>query len=105
MDRLRTLFDGAWMEYDTGWSRLIRSDSPIPSRTALDEGDTSDRMKDAVVVARGASMYEAHRRRDGIRLHRRQHGLLSARKITRGIERALATRRPMLIVSARAAPA
>ena len=57
-------------------------------------------MKDAIVVASGridgyATVVAAME----TRLHRRQHGRGGREKITRGIERAMATRTPMIIVS------
>ena len=77
-ERLRMLFDdGEWTEYDRG---LVSTD-PLkftdtkPYRTRLKASIEATGLKDAVIVGRGPDRrHRDDRRRDGIRIHRRQHG-------------------------------
>ena len=100
-ERLRMLFDGEWIEYD----RDLRSTDPLnftdtkPYRSRLEAGFTSTGLKDAVIVASGTI--------EGIPaiIASMEYGFIGGsmgvvvgEKITRGIERALRQRCPMLIV-------
>jgi len=101
-ERLGMLFDGPWDEYDTG---LVSTDpleftdtKPYKDRLAASIKATGRR--DAVVTASGTL--------DGIAVEIAameysfiggSMGVVVGEKITRAIERALAARRPMIIVS------
>jgi acetyl-CoA carboxylase carboxyl transferase subunit beta len=100
-DRLRMLFDGEWIEYDKG---LVSTD-PLgftdtkPYKTRLKAGAEATGVKDAVVVASGkidgrdviiASMEYA--------FIGGSMGVVVGEKIARAIERAMATRMPLVIV-------
>ena len=102
LDRLRALFDGAWTEYDRG---LVSTD-PLhftdtkPYAKRLKASIEATGMKDAVVVATGRiDGYEAVVAAMEYGFIGGSMGVVVGEKITRGIERALATRRPMIIVS------
>jgi acetyl-CoA carboxylase carboxyl transferase subunit beta len=102
IDRLRTLFDGAWTEYDNG---LVSTD-PLgfvdtkPYHARLKAGREATGLNDAVIVARGCiDGYEAIVAAMEYSFIGGSMGVVVGEKITRGIERALATRRPMIIVS------
>ena len=102
LDRLRALFDGAWIEYDRG---LVSTD-PLhftdtkPYAKRLKASIEATGMKDAVVVATGRiDGYEAVVAAMEYGFIGGSMGVVVGEKITRGIERALATRRPMIIVS------
>ena len=102
IDRLRSLFDGAWTEYDNG---LVSTD-PLgfvdtkPYHARLKAGLEATGLKDAVIVARGCiDGYEAIVAAMEYSFIGGSMGVVVGEKITRGIERALATRRPMIIVS------
>jgi len=102
VDRLRTLFDGPWTEYD----RSLVSTDPLrftdtkPYQTRLKASSEATGLKDAVVVARGCiEGYEAIVAAMEYGFIGGSMGVVVGEKITRGIERALATRRPMIIVS------
>jgi acetyl-CoA carboxylase carboxyl transferase subunit beta len=102
LDRLRSLFDGPWTEYDRG----LASTDPLgftdtkPYKTRLKTSAEATGMKDAVVVARGwIDGYEAIVAAMEYGFIGGSMGVVVGEKITRGIERALATRRPMIIVS------
>ena len=100
-ERLRTLFDGDWIEHDAG---LVSTD-PLnftdtkTYRSRLKASMTATGLKDAVIVASGsieglpsvvASMeYE---------FIGGSMGVVVGEKIARGIERAIAERRSMIIV-------
>jgi acetyl-CoA carboxylase carboxyl transferase subunit beta len=100
-DRLRMLFDGEWTEYDkelTSTDPLAFTDTK-PYKARLKASIESTGMKDAVVVATGAI--------DGIRavVASMEYGFIGGsmgvvvgEKITRGIERAIAERLPVIIV-------
>src|SRR5262245_10796692 len=100
-ERLRMLFDGDWVEHD----RDLRSTDPLvftdtkPYKARLKAGMETTGLKDAVIVATGAI--------DGIDvvLAAMEYGFIGGsmgvvvgEKITRGIERALDARWPLVIV-------
>ena len=100
-ERLRMLFDGEWTEYDPD---LVSTD-PLsftdtkPYKSRLKAGIESTGMKDAVVVASGTI--------DGIEtivaameyeFIGGSMGVVVGEKITRGIERAIEARLPVVIV-------
>jgi acetyl-CoA carboxylase carboxyl transferase subunit beta len=100
-DRLRMLFDGAWIEYD---KNLVSTD-PLdftdtkPYKTRLKAGIENTGVKDAVIVASGAL--------DGIQtivaameyaFIGGSMGVVVGEKIARGIERAIEGRLPVVIV-------
>jgi acetyl-CoA carboxylase carboxyl transferase subunit beta len=100
-DRLRMLFDGEWTEFD----KELTSIDPLgftdtkPYKARLKASIASTGMKDAVIVATGAV--------DGIPtvIASMEYGFIGGsmgvvvgEKITRGIERAIAARMPVIIV-------
>jgi acetyl-CoA carboxylase carboxyl transferase subunit beta len=100
-ERLRTLFDGAWTEYDKD---LVSTD-PLsftdtkPYRSRLKAGMEATGLKDAVITASGAI--------DGIETMVAameyefiggSMGVVVGEKIARAIERAIAGRMPVVIV-------
>ncbi len=101
VERLRMLFDGEWTEYDSN----LASTDPLhftdtkPYRSRLKAGLESTGLKDAVIVASGTT--------EGIPavIAAMEYGFIGGsmgvvvgEKITRGIERALEQRCPMIIV-------
>jgi acetyl-CoA carboxylase carboxyl transferase subunit beta len=101
-ERLRSLLDGEWTEYDRG----LASTDPLgfkdtkPYRDRLKASEKAIGAKDAVVVVTG--------RLDGIEVVvcsmeyafiGGSMGVVVGEKITRGIERAIAMRAPVIIVS------
>jgi acetyl-CoA carboxylase carboxyl transferase subunit beta len=101
-ERLRVLFDGDWQVYDTN----LVSNDPLgftdnkPYRVRITSGFASTGHRDAVVIASG--------RLDGIEtvIASMEYGFIGGsmgvvvgEKITRAIERALAARCPLVIVS------
>jgi acetyl-CoA carboxylase carboxyl transferase subunit beta len=100
-ERLRMLFDGEWVEHDKD---LISTDPLLftdtkPYKARLKSGIEATGLKDAVIVASGAI--------DGIDtvLAAMEYafiggsmGVVVGEKITRGIERAIESRRPLVIV-------
>ena len=100
-ERLRMLFDGDWIEYDkdlTSTDPLLFTDTK-PYRARLKAGVEETGLKDAVIVASGAI--------DGIDtiLAAMEYafiggsmGVVVGEKITRGIERAIEFRKPLVIV-------
>jgi acetyl-CoA carboxylase carboxyl transferase subunit beta len=101
-ERLRTLFDGEWQEHDSG---LVSTD-PLnftdtkPYSKRLDASIAATGLKDAVITARG--------RIGGIDtvVAAMEYGFIGGsmgvvvgEKITRAIERAIAQRLPVIIVS------
>src|SRR4030095_11635808 len=100
-ERLRMLFDGEWVEHDKD---LISTDPLLftdtkPYKARLKSGIEATGLKDAVIVASGAI--------DGIdtELAAMEYAFIGAsmgvvvgEKITRGIERAIESRRPLVIV-------
>jgi acetyl-CoA carboxylase carboxyl transferase subunit beta len=102
LDRMRALFDGPWTEYDRG----LMSTDPLhftdtkPYAKRLKASIEATGMNDAVVVASGRiDGYEAVVAAMEYGFIGGSMGVVVGEKITRGIERALATRRPMIIVS------
>jgi acetyl-CoA carboxylase carboxyl transferase subunit beta len=100
-ERLRMLFDGEWVEHD----KDLMSTDPLlftdtkPYKARLKSGIEATGLKDAVIVASGAI--------DGIdtELAAMEYafiggsmGVVVGEKITRGIERAIESRRPLVIV-------
>jgi acetyl-CoA carboxylase carboxyl transferase subunit beta len=101
-ERLRMLFDGDWVEHDKG---LVSTD-PLnftdtkPYRSRLKASIESTGLKDAIIVATGEI--------EGIRtvVAAMEYGFIGGsmgvvvgEKITRGIERAIAEKLPVVIVS------
>jgi acetyl-CoA carboxylase carboxyl transferase subunit beta len=100
-DRLRMLFDGDWVEYDQG----LTSTDPLtftdtkPYKARLKSSIEATGLKDAVIVASGSI--------DGIDciVASMEYGFIGGsmgvvvgEKIARAIERAVETRRPLVIV-------
>jgi len=100
-ERLRMLFDGAWMEYDkdlVSTDPLVFTDTK-PYKSRLKAGIESTGLKDAVIVASGAI--------DGIEtmVASMEYGFIGGsmgvvvgEKVARAIERAITTRAPLVIV-------
>jgi acetyl-CoA carboxylase carboxyl transferase subunit beta len=100
-ERLRMLFDGEWVEHDkdlTSTDPLLFTDTK-PYKARLKSGTEATGLKDAVIVASGAI--------DGVDtvLAAMEYafiggsmGVVVGEKITRGIERAIESRRPLVIV-------
>ena len=100
-ERLRILFDGEWTEFDkelTSTDPLSFTDTK-PYKSRLKASIASTGMKDAVIVANGTV--------DGIPtvIAAMEYGFIGGsmgvvvgEKITRGIERAIAARLPVIIV-------
>ena len=100
-ERLRMLFDGEWVEHDkdlTSTDPLLFTDTK-PYKARLKSGSEATGLKDAVIVASGVI--------DGIDtvLAAMEYafiggsmGVVVGEKITRGIERAIESRRPLVIV-------
>jgi acetyl-CoA carboxylase carboxyl transferase subunit beta len=101
-ERLRMLFDGAWQEYDQG----LTSTDPLhftdtkPYEKRLETSIAATGLQDAVITATGTI--------DGIRcaVAAMEYGFIGGsmgvvvgEKITRAIERALAERLPIIIIS------
>ena len=101
-ERLRMIFDGDWIEYDKG----LMSTDPLhftdtkPYRARLKASIESTGLKDAIIVATGEI--------EGVRtiVAAMEYGFIGGsmgvvvgEKITRGIERAIAERLPVVIVS------
>jgi acetyl-CoA carboxylase carboxyl transferase subunit beta len=101
-ERLRMLFDAEWVEYDAN----LASTDPLeftdtkPYKTRLETSRAATGLKDAVIVASGGI--------EGIRtivasmeydFIGGSMGVVVGEKITRGIERAIDERCPMIIVS------
>jgi acetyl-CoA carboxylase carboxyl transferase subunit beta len=102
LDRLRSLFDGEWTEYDSGLvsNDPLRFSDTKPYAKRLQASIEATGMKDAVVVASGRiDGYEVVVAAMEYGFIGGSMGVVVGEKITRAIERALATRRPMIIVS------
>jgi acetyl-CoA carboxylase carboxyl transferase subunit beta len=101
-ERLRMLFDGDWVEHDKG---LVSTDPLLftdtkPYRARLKASMETTGLKDAIIVATGEI--------EGVRavVAAMEYGFIGGsmgvvvgEKITRGIERAIAERLPVVIVS------
>jgi acetyl-CoA carboxylase carboxyl transferase subunit beta len=102
LDRLRTLFDGPWTEYDSG---LVSTD-PLkfsdtkPYAKRLKASMEATGLKDAVVVSSGRiDGYEVIVAAMEYGFIGGSMGVVVGEKITRAIERAHSSRRPVIIVS------
>ena len=101
-DRLDSLFDGQWTEHD----RALASTDPLefedtkPYKTRLEAGTASTGLKDAVIVASGRiDGYPAVVAAMEYGFIGGSMGVVMGEKITRGVERALAERMALVIVS------
>ena len=101
-DRLRSLFDGEWQEYDSGLTSIdpLKFTDTKPYQKRLDASIASTGLQDAVITATGTI--------EGVRcsVAAMEYGFIGGsmgvvvgEKITRAIERALAERLPVIIVS------
>ena len=102
LDRLRMLFDGPWTEYDNGLMSTdpLRFSDTKPYAKRLQASFEATGMKDAVMVASGRiDGYEAVVAAMEYGFIGGSMGVVVGEKITRAIERALATRCPIIIVS------
>jgi acetyl-CoA carboxylase carboxyl transferase subunit beta len=102
LDRLRTLFDGEWTEYDRDLASTdpLRFSDTKPYAKRLKASMEATGMKDAVVVGSGRiDGYDAVIAAMEYGFIGGSMGVVVGEKITRGIERALATRTPIIIVS------
>ena len=102
LERLRTLFDGPWTEYDSG----LMSTDPLhftdtkPYAKRLKASIEATGMKDAVVTAGGCiDGYEVIVAAMEYGFIGGSMGVVVGEKITRAIERGLSSRRPVIIVS------
>jgi len=102
LERLRTLFDGPWTEYDSG----LMSTDPLhftdtkPYAKRLKASIEATGMKDAVVTASGSiDGYEVIVAAMEYGFIGGSMGVVVGEKITRAIERGLSSRRPVIIVS------
>ena len=102
LERLRTLFDGPWTEYDRG----LMSTDPLqftdtkPYAKRLKASIEATGMNDAVVTASGRiDGYEAIVAAMEYGFIGGSMGVVVGEKITRAIERGLSSRRPVIIVS------
>jgi acetyl-CoA carboxylase carboxyl transferase subunit beta len=101
-ERLRSLFDGEWEEFDAG----LASTDPLqftdtkPYRTRLDTSTAATGMKDAVTTARGrVNGVDAMVAAMEYGFIGGSMGVVVGEKITRAIERAIDARLPVIIVS------
>ena len=102
VERVRTMFDGSWVEYDRGLKSTdpLRFSDTKPYAKRLQASIEATGMKDAVVVASGQiDGYEAIVAAMEYGFIGGSMGVVVGEKITRAIERALSTRRPLIIVS------
>jgi acetyl-CoA carboxylase carboxyl transferase subunit beta len=101
-ERLRMLFDGDWQEYDQGLTSIdpLRFTDTKPYQKRLESSIAATGLQDAVITATGTI--------DGIRcsVAAMEYGFIGGsmgvvvgEKITRAIERAIAERLPVIIVS------
>jgi acetyl-CoA carboxylase carboxyl transferase subunit beta len=101
-ERLRSLFDGEWQEHDTGLMSVdpLKFHDTKPYQKRLESSVSSTGLKDAVITATG--------RINGIDtiVAAMEYGFIGGsmgvvvgEKITRAIERAIAARLPVVIVS------
>jgi acetyl-CoA carboxylase carboxyl transferase subunit beta len=101
-ERLRTLFDGEWIEHDSG----LASTDPLqftdtkPYRTRLESSLEGTGLKDAVITATGrVGRIECVIAAMEYGFIGGSMGVVVGEKITRAIERAMAPRLPVIIVS------
>jgi acetyl-CoA carboxylase carboxyl transferase subunit beta len=101
-ERLRTLLDGEWREFDAGLASIdpLAFTDTKPYRKRLEASIASTGLKDAVITATGEV--------DGVAcaIAAMEYGFIGGsmgvvvgEKITRAIERAIAERMPVIIVS------
>jgi acetyl-CoA carboxylase carboxyl transferase subunit beta len=101
-ERLRMLFDGDWQEYDQGLTSIdpLHFTDTKPYRKRLESSIAATGLQDAVITATGTI--------DGFRcsVAAMEYGFIGGsmgvvvgEKITRAIERAIAERLPVIIVS------
>jgi acetyl-CoA carboxylase carboxyl transferase subunit beta len=101
-ERLKTLFDGDWQEYDTSLTSIdpLHFTDTKPYRKRLETSIAATGLQDAVITATGTI--------DGLRcsVAAMEYGFIGGsmgvvvgEKITRAIERAIAERIPVIIVS------
>jgi acetyl-CoA carboxylase carboxyl transferase subunit beta len=102
-ERLRTLFDGDWREYDSG----LTSTDPLqftdtkPYRKRLETSIANTGLKDAIITASGRiGGFECVVAAMEYGFIGGSMGVVVGEKITRAIERAIAARLPVVIVSA-----
>ena len=102
LERLRTLFDGTWTEYD----RNLVSTDPLqftdtkPYARRLKASIEATGMKDAVIIASGRiDGYEAIVAAMEYGFIGGSMGVVVGEKITRAIEHGLSSRKPVIIVS------
>jgi len=101
-ERLQSLFDGEWDEHDSGLASTdpLRFTDTKPYRSRLDAGVEITGLKDAVITATGAigglTCAVAAMEYGFIG---GSMGVVVGEKITRAIERAIARRYPVIIVS------
>ena len=101
-DRLRSLFDDAWTEYDRGLTSTdpLRFTDTKPYHERLKAGFAATGLRDAVIVASGRlGGIEAIVAAMEFAFIGGSMGVVVGEKLTRGIERALAARQPIVIVS------
>lgn len=102
LDRLQMLFDGPWSEYDRGLSSTdpLEFSDIKPYAARLKAGTEATGLKDAIVIARGRiDGYQAIVAAMEYEFIGGSMGVVVGEKITRGIERALSGRLPLIIVS------
>ena len=101
-ERLRTLFDGDWVEYDSGLTSVdpLSFTDTKPYRKRLESSIAGTGLQDAVITATGTIQ--------GVRCSMAameygfiggSMGVVVGEKITRAIERAISERMPVIIVS------
>jgi acetyl-CoA carboxylase carboxyl transferase subunit beta len=101
-DRLRSLFDGEWEEFDTGLASVdpLHFTDTKPYRQRLESSMAATGMKDAVTTARGQiNGVDAIVAAMEYGFIGGSMGVVVGEKITRAIERAIDARIPVVIVS------
>ena len=101
-ERLRSLFDGEWEEFDTGLASVdpLQFTDTKPYRKRLEASAAATGMKDAVMTARGRiSGVDTMVAAMEYGFIGGSMGVVVGEKITRAIERAMEARLPMVIVS------
>jgi len=101
-ERLKTLFDGAWQEYDNGLTSTdpLKFSDTKPYHKRLDASIAATGMKDAVITATGPiNGIETSVAAMEYSFIGGSMGVVVGEKITRAIERAIDRRLPVIIVS------
>jgi acetyl-CoA carboxylase carboxyl transferase subunit beta len=101
-DRLKSLFDGDWEEFDSGLVSVdpLQFTDTKPYRTRLEASTAATGMKDAVLTARGRiSGTDTIVAAMEYGFIGGSMGVVVGEKITRAIERAIEDRLPVVIVS------